>query len=578
MGKFIVRILGVIVALAIVSLPALFGALSSGQDTGTDPAVVKKYDAVFDVDAKGTLTATETLLVNFPVSKHGIFRFFDQQDPNDSRVRLRPEGFSVTRDGQSEEIKKETKGQGRYVNYRIGNPNVTITGDHVYVLKYQVRGVLSKGTGGTPTQFYYNLIPGGWQMQIAESSLTARLPAKPQQIKCAVGAGSTAGCTPTVEGNTLRVTTGPLAPNTPVTVNAGLDLPTPDRVTSAWPMAWDRVLGKTGLVAGLAALLSVGAAWLGARMSKSVQEKDPPFPLSYAPPKGIGPAQGRYILQEKIDQQSFVSALMETGAEGATILERTDDGWTVSSTGDEAAWQRLDSGSGYAAQLLSVKSTPFHTKKDDVTTGKQLQKAVETFTSETKSWASSNQLMTKAGLGGLNVLIIVVAAIAAGLMIFKTSMPSILALIPLVFVVFGLQVLLPGASTKRTETGRRMWSELGGFHRVLSTPSSEARFDFSGRQELYTKYIPWAVAFGCAKEWAEKYRIEMQSDPPEPSYMRGSGFYAGASAASFADNFASDFESTVSSAISSYEATQSSSSGGGFSGGGGGGGGGGGSW
>ncbi len=43
---------------------------------------------------------------------------------------------------------------------------------------------------------------------------------------------------------------------------------------------------------------------------------------------------------------------------------------------------------------------------------------------------------------------------------------------------------------------------------MLATPSAEERFDFSGRKELYTAYIPWAVAFGVADEWAEKYRIE----------------------------------------------------------------------
>ena len=71
-----------------------------------------------------------------------------------------------------------------------------------------------------------------------------------------------------------------------------------------------------------------------------------------------------------------------------------------------------------------------------------------------------------------------------------------------------------GAGTKRTRQGRDLWSRIGGFHRVLSTPSSQDRFDFSGRQELYTAYIPWAVAFGCADEWAAKYRTETGAEPP----------------------------------------------------------------
>jgi len=115
---------------------------------------------------------------------------------------------------------------------------------------------------------------------------------------------------------------------------------------------------------------------------------------------------------------------------------------------------------------------------------------------------------------------------------------------------------------------------------MLATPSSKERFDFSGREDLYTAYIPWAVALGCAKEWAEKYRTEMGQEPPVPHYFAGS--YAGSNPAAFVSSMAADFGATVDSAISSYNATQSSSSsgggGGGFSGGGGGGGGGGGSW
>ncbi len=127
--------------------------------------------------------------------------------------------------------------------------------------------------------------------------------------------------------------------------------------------------------------------------------------------------------------------------------------------------------------------------------------------------------------------------------------------------------------------GRDLWSRVGGFHRVLSTPSSQERFDFSGREELYTAYVPWAVAFGCADEWAAKYRTEMGTEPPAPSLLRPR--VRRRVAGQLRRPMVDDFSSTVDSAISSYEATQkrsSSGGGGGFSGGGGGGGGGGGSW
>jgi uncharacterized membrane protein len=186
--------------------------------------------------------------------------------------------------------------------------------------------------------------------------------------------------------------------------------------------------------------------------------------------------------------------------------------------------------------------------------------------------------MVPVGLGSVGGLAVLAGAGLAGYLTIANPLTmTLVALVPGLFAIGAAELLDPGASTRRTAGGRDLWSRLGGFRRVLATPSSVERFGFSGRQELYTAYVPWAVAFGCAKEWAEKYRTEMGAEPPVPPYFVG-GYASGSP--DVVDQMVGDFSATLSSAISSYEATQrsSSSGGGGFSGGGGGGGGGGGSW
>ena len=190
--------------------------------------------------------------------------------------------------------------------------------------------------------------------------------------------------------------------------------------------------------------------------------------------------------------------------------------------------------------------------------------------------------MVSSGLGGLGGLLVLVGF---GLMLVGHHLEPLLddrarADPRRASPLGGLSLMATGSGTSRTRAGRDLWSRVGGFRRMLSTPSSKQRFDFSGRKELYTAYIPWAVALDCADEWAAKYRVEIGEEPPVPHYFAGA--YAGAHAGAFVDSMVGDFDCTVSGAISSYNATQSSSSsgggGGGFSGGGGGGGGGGGSW
>ena len=41
---------------------------------------------------------------------------------------------------------------------------------------------------------------------------------------------------------------------------------------------------------------------------------------------------------------------------------------------------------------------------------------------------------------------------------------------------------------------------------MLVTDSAEARFDFAARKDLYTAYLPFAVAAGAAALWAKKYQ------------------------------------------------------------------------
>ncbi len=118
-----------------------------------------------------------------------------------------------------------------------------------------------------------------------------------------------------------------------------------------------------------------------------------------------------------------------------------------------------------------------------------------------------------------------------------------LGLIPGAFAVGGLSLMATGSGTSRTRAGRDLWSRVGGFRRMLATPSSKQRFDFSGRKELYTAYIPWAVALGCADEWAAKYRVEVGEEPPVPHYFAGA--YAGTNAGAFVNSMVGDFNSTV---------------------------------
>jgi Predicted membrane protein (DUF2207) len=485
-------------------------------------------------------------------------------------------------DGDDVPVEMSRVAGGQYRVARIGDPDSFVsTGNHVYEIAYSIDGVLIPGTDGARTDFYWNLIPQGWAQSIDAAELTVRLPAEAGEVQCTVG-DDAGGCQVDGDGTTtLTVTAADLAPRTPVTLRTGLDMATPPAGgTLPWPFALDIAFGPSVWALLVVLLLSVVSGLVGFWLVQRTREDNPQFPLMYAPPEGIGPAQAAYLVTEEIDDEQYVATLMYAAEKGALDLARGDAAWTITDKNGAEGWAGLDPVTSGVAHLLGGPGTSFTASPSDIEAGKRLKTEISSFEESTKRWASTSGLMTSSGFGGAGGLVIGFALLATiGLAIWNPFAMTYVALIPGTFAILGAGLARPGAGTKRTRTGRTLWSHAGGFKRILSTPSAEDRFDFSGRQELYTAYVPWAVAFGCADEWAGKYRTEMGSEPPVPSYFGHA--YAGAYAGSAVSSMVSDFNSTVSSAISSYEATQKSSSsggGGGFSGGGGGGGGGGGSW
>ena len=175
----------------------------------------------------------------------------------------------------------------------------------------------------------------------------------------------------------------------------------------------------------------------------------------------------------------------------------------------------------------------------------------------TKQWARDAGYVLRSPSETTAKLLLVGAVVLAALGFVLNPFDITLLGLPFAaFVVGGLPLVSTGVGTRRTSSGRDLWSRAGGFSRILSTPSSVERFGFSGRENLYTAYIPWAVAFGCAEEWAEKYEAEMGAEPAAPVWFAGTGWSGGGTGmASALDSF----DSSLSSSISAYQATQRSS-------------------
>ena len=124
---------------------------------------------------------------------------------------------------------------------------------------------------------------------------------------------------------------------------------------------------------------------------------------------------------------------------------------------------------------------------------------------------------------------------------------------------------------KRTEKGAEINWQIKGFKLYMET-AEKYRQQFNEKENIFEKFLPYAIAFGMTKEWVKKMKE-----------IYGENFYGNYVPVWYIGNISnfdvSSLTSTIdnlSSSINSNMGTTSGAGGGGFSGGGGGGGGGGG--
>ncbi len=587
---------------------------------------IPSYDAQVELRPDGSMTVRERIDYTFAGSDHhGIYRdlrtrfTYDPDRSGSDRVRRYPvEEVSVT-SPTGAPTDTDVSSDGDVTHIQIGSADETVSGTQTYVLEYTVRGVVNRittdstdETGATlpaHDELYWNITGAEWVVPIERASVSVTAPAAATATRCYRGVrGSTDTCEATA-GPTSTFAATALQPGQGMSVLLAYPTGTVDDVT---PIVEDRpkeglerltevsplALGASGvLAAGVAGGMALlvrrrgrDAQYVGLTpgllpvAGETVQEAGAAHrrqtTVRFTPPDGMRPGQVGTLIDEHANTVDVTATIIDLAVRGYLRIEEIEGS-------DRDWWLRILAPAPEAELLayeLALMQAIFRGR--DAVRMKDLE---DTFAADLKAtqsrlyddvtergWFRGNPQSVRTGWRAAGVAVCVVAF----LLLFVGGLTNLSFSALAVGLLLGgaVVVVLAGRMPARTAAGSAALAQADGFRLYLTTAEAD-QIRFEEGQDVFSRYLPYAIVFGVADRWATVFDDLARQGVA----VTRPGWYVGYSPTwtylALGHSLGS-FETTANSALVSTPAASGSSgfgSGGGFSGGGGGGGGGG-SW
>jgi hypothetical protein len=599
-GRFGVAAVVGLAALAVIWLMAAAPVVAVQEGW-----VIRSFGASYNIQPNGDINVIEDILVDFQEPHHGIdrdidFRFhFD--DKHDREYGIAVTG--VTDGAASRPYSVMTVGASKRVH--IGDKDKTVTGPQRYVISYRLTGALNAQEDAD--EFFWNVTGAQWDVPIERASAIVTAPSI-TRVACFEGVEGSQGTCPTgiSPSRAEYQANGPLAPGEQLTVVTGLKKGT---VQVSGPIlverksVWEQIRDFLGLkplplaLAVLAGLGSLGAVfrlwWTRGRdrwygdvqyLTGSTAAVERPLGahetvvVEYAPPeigrakRPLRPAEVGVLMDERADTLDVSATIVDLAVRGyLRIMEPESRDYVLQKL------REPDSGLlEYERRLL----TSLFMKADsegkvvlddlkDTFAGDlaDVKKKLYALTTKDDKMFAANPETTRLLYAGGAFGIMV----AGGLLVFALGLVGA-GILGIAVVLAGLLLLLMSPSmSRRTAGGHELFRRARGFREYMVTAETD-RAKFAEETNLFEKYLPYAIVFGCTEKWAKAFEgLERQAST--------SGWYVSPTPfvpLAFAHDIGG-FSSSVSSVMASTPSSSGSSGfgGGGFAGGGGGGGGGG---
>lgn len=539
---------------------------------------ITKFHSDITIQKDSSFTVRETIEVKFHRSRHGIYREipFKYRDEFGKTITTPTTILSVM-DGSGKSWKYQVKKAGPLINIRIGDPKRFVSGSQTYVITYEVENAIL--FLNDHDELYWNVTGNYWKADIVNASADVSLATK-EKSKNLWAAGFTGAygskaseCEHEAYDHRGKfITKKSLPPGEGLTIAFGWD-----KGLVSPPPSWKKFLWMINLQENwvflfpIASFLFMVNLWYRKGRDPRVREA---VTVTYEPPRfenrSLTPAEVGTLLDEKLDPRDITSTIVGLAVKGyiqieevkkeGLIFDRSDYYLKKVKEPDEALssfetelMSRLFS---FAPSRLSVSSLKNKFYKDL----NPLKKTLYGELVKNKYFLINPEKVRN--LYFLTGFLIIVFGGFVLAFLFPFSMWKGFIASGLT----GLPILLFGRHMPaKTRTGALAYMAILGFQEFMNRAEKD-RLERMGDKDLFSKFLPYAIALDVADNWAEAFEGIYQ-EPPN-WYVSPGGFRT------FSPYAFSHSISSVSSSLGSAMFSAPRGSGGGGGGGGGFGGGG----
>ncbi len=592
--------------LAVAALAAGAGPTRADDDQG-DRAITR-YDVTATANPDGTVDVLLDFSFDFADSPgHGpyltlVTRQEIADDPDHYRVLAITDVQAMSPSGAPADVQTDEEDNGLAI--RIGDERIDdVSGVQDYVVSYTVAGIPNSGVGAAgEDEIYWNVIGSAWEIPLEDISVAVMAVAPVVEADCRVGdVGSRTRCDSfDVDGGSATFSQGRLEPGEGMSVIlaypegsfGGVEPILAPRRTFSNSLGVD---GPAGIIAVVATVGGLGLIGVRARRRGRDREylgltpglaptsidagdtgprRKRPIAVQFTPPAGVRPGEIGTLTDEIADPHDVTATIIDLAVRGyLTIEELPAEGkekrdWRLIRTMDRD-WSDLADfevtllrgffpHSSAQETTLTALSTTFH----EVMSSAQQALYAEVVARGWFAESPQGVRLRWVGLGIVALVVGVIATVGLGLL-------AGLAVLGVPLILIGiLTMALSGAAPARTAAGTAVLAQALGFKQYLEKAEAD-QIRFEEGEDLFSRYLPYAIAFGVAERWADLFnQLAAQGAPvPEPTWYISP--YHGVGTAIWASGFASSINSFSDIATTAIAATPASSGGSGFSAGGG---------